>query len=125
MTQMIGETGALAPDSFVVYWRQRQTQGRARSMRLSQQARADAARIAALLRRDFGVKRVVLFGSLASGRFQPDSDIDLAVEGLAAAAFFPALAQASRLSEFPIDLKPIEDLTPHFRMRVLTTGEDI
>jgi predicted nucleotidyltransferase len=67
----------------------------------------------------------VLFGSLASGRFQPDSDIDLAVAGLTAAAFFPALAQASRLSEFPIDLKPIEDLTPPFRMRVLMTGADI
>lgn len=39
MTQMVGETGALAPDAFVVYWRQRQTQGRARSMRLSQHAR--------------------------------------------------------------------------------------
>ena len=125
MTQMVGETGALAPDPYVVYWRRRQTQGRERSLRLSQQARADAARIAALLRRDFSVKRVVLFGSLASGRFRPDSDIDLAVEGLAAAAFFPALAQASKLSEFPIDLKPIEDLTPHFRMRVLMTGEDI
>jgi len=80
---------------------------------------------AALLRRDFGVTRVVLFGSLARGRFRPDSDIDLAVEGLAAAAFFPALAQASQLSEFPLDLKPIEDLAPHFRMRVLLTGEDI
>jgi len=97
MAQTAGETGALAPDAYVAYWRQR----------------------------DFGVTRVVLFGSLVSGRFLPDSDIDLAVEGLAAAAFFPALAQASRLSEFPLDLKPIDDLAPHFRMRVLLTGEDI
>jgi predicted nucleotidyltransferase len=125
MAQTAGETGALAPDAYVAYWRQRQAQGRARSLRLSQQARADAARIATLLRRDFGVTRVVLFGSLVSGCFLPDSDIDLAVEGLAAAAFFPALAQASRLSEFPLDLKPIDDLAPHFRMRVLLTGEDI
>ena len=125
MAQMAGEPSAFTPDPYVVYWRQRQVQGRARSLRLSHQARADAARIAALLRRDFGVTRVVLFGSLARGRFRPDSDIDLAAEGLAAAAFFPALAQASQLTEFPLDLKPIEDLAPHFRMRVLLTGEDI
>jgi len=67
----------------------------------------------------------VLFGSLASGRFRPDSDIDLAVEGLAAASFFRALAQASRLSLFPLDLKPLEDLAPHFKARVRQTGEEI
>lgn len=119
--------GATPPssESYVAYWRRRQAHGRALSLRLAGQARADAARIAALLRRDFGVTRVVLFGSLASGRFRPDSDIDLAVEGLAAASFFRALAQASRLSLFPLDLKPLEDLAPHFKARVLQTGEEI
>jgi len=50
MPHVTGETGALAPDPYVLYWRQRQAQSRARSLRLSQQARGNAAQIAALLR---------------------------------------------------------------------------
>jgi predicted nucleotidyltransferase len=42
-------------------------------------AKAAAARIAERL----DVTRIYLFGSLARGGFRPDSDIDLAVEGLA------------------------------------------
>ncbi len=113
----------LAP--YVDYWRRRQARERIRNQRLAQQARADAVRIAAMLRRDFGVTRVVLFGSLRRGRFLPGSDIDLAVAGLAPRLFFRALAQAGTLSEFPVDLKPLEDLDPHFRDRVLATGEEI
>jgi len=118
-------TTSLSAEPYVAYWRQRQVTGRASSLRLAQQARADARWVAAVLRRDFGATRVLLFGSLARGRFVPDSDIDLAVAGLPAAVFFPALAQASKLSEFPIDLKPLEDLEPYFRERVLATGEEI
>lgn len=118
-------TTALSAEPYVAYWRRRQATGRARSLRLAQQARADTRLVAAMLRRDFGATRVLLFGSLARGRFLPDSDIDLAVAGLPAAAFFPALAQASKLSEFPIDLKPLEDLETYFRDRVLATGEEI
>jgi len=115
----------LSPDPYVTYWRRRQAQARSLSLRLAEQARGDALRIAAMLRRDFGATRVVLFGSLARGRFRPDSDIDLAVAGLPAAAFFAALARAASLSEFPVDLKPLEDLDAHFRARVLATGEEI
>jgi predicted nucleotidyltransferase len=122
---MSEESRALTPDPYVAYWRQRQAEGRARSRRLGQRARTDAARIAAMLRRDFGVTRVVLFGSLARDRFLPDSDIDLAVAGLPAPVFFSALAQASKLSEFPVDLKPLEDLDLHFKTRVLATGEEV
>jgi predicted nucleotidyltransferase len=118
-------TTSLATEPYVAYWRRRQVEGRARSLRLAQEARGDAARIAAMLRRDFGVTHVLLFGSLARGRFLPDSDIDLAVAGLPVTAFFTALAQAAKLSEFPVDLKPMEDLDVHFRDRVLATGEEI
>ncbi len=118
-------TTFLPRDPHVAYWRRRQVEGRARSLRLAQQACGDAAQIAAMLRRDFGVTQVVLFGSLAQGRFLPDSDIDLAVAGLPAAAFFAALAQASKLSEFPVDLKPMEALDPYFKARALASGEEI
>ncbi len=111
--------------SYVTYWRRRQAWEHRHSLHLARQARRAALRIAAMLRRDFGVTQVVLFGSLVRGRFQPDSDIDLAVAGLRATDFFAALAQAAKLSEFSIDLKPLEDLDLYFRERVLATGEEI
>ncbi|MDW8319303.1 MAG: nucleotidyltransferase domain-containing protein [Anaerolineae bacterium] len=116
---------AASSDPYVAYWKQRQARERVRSQRLAEEARRDAERIAAMLRRDFGVTRVVLYGSLVRGRFRPDSDIDLAVAGLPAELFFAALAQASTLSRFPVDLKPLEALDDHFRARVLAAGEEL
>lgn len=96
-----------------------------RSARLAAQARADAEQIAAMLRSRFGAQRVLLFGSLVQGRFDATSDLDLAVADLSPDDFFPAVAQAGKLSDFPIDLKPLEALAPHFLEEVLRTGVDI
>jgi len=46
---------------------------------------------AIILKRRFAVRRVVLFGSLAHASwFMPDSDVDLAVEGLASEDYWQA-----------------------------------
>lgn len=89
------------------------------------QARHDAVQIAAMLRRDFGATRVLLFGSLVKGRFNARSDIDLAVADLPPNLLFLAIAQAGKLSEFPIDLKPLEALSEHFLRRIMESGEEI
>lgn len=112
-------------EPYLAYWRQRQTLERSRCGRGAVRARADAACIAAMLRREFGATRVLLFGSLAQNRFLLDSDIDLAVAGLPASTFFSALARANQLSDFPVDLKPLESLNLHFKSRVLATGKEI
>lgn len=117
--------GLSSVEPYLTYWRRRQAAEHSRNLRLADQARADALRIADMLREEFGVTRVLLFGSLASDRFLPDSDIDLAVAGLPASAFFSALAQAGKFSDFPVDLKPLEALDSHFRDRVLENGEDL
>lgn len=123
---MVDQSSAATPvDPYVAYWRVRQARQAAHNQRLSEQAHRDALAIAAMLRQEFCVTRVILFGSLAKGRFLPDSDIDLAIEGAPAATFFSALAQANKLSEFPVDLKPLEVLEPHFKARILATGEEI
>ncbi len=107
------------------YWRQRREREREHCRRLAEEAWSAARAIAAALRRDFGATRVLVFGSLVRGQFLPDSDIDLAVEGVAPADFFPALAQAGKLTRFPVDLKPLEDLESHFKARVLETGVEV
>lgn len=116
---------SLANDHFVTYWRRRQNEEQARNEELASQARADLRRIVATLREQFGAGRVILFGSLVRQRFLPDSDIDLAVEGLTKADFFAVLAHVNELSRFWVDVKPLEDLDPYFRQRVLETGVEL
>lgn len=74
---------------------------------------------------DFGVTRILLFGSLAKGKFNAGSDIDLAVADLPPDLLFLAIARAGKLSEFPIDLKPLDALSEHFLRRIMESGEEI
>lgn len=115
----------LPVEPYLAYWRHRQAMQQARNARLADQAQNDVRQIAEMLRRRFGATQVVLFGSLAKGRFESTSDLDLAVAGLAAADFFHAVAQASTMTDFPVDLKPLEALAPHFLTEVLTTGVEV
>lgn len=73
--------------------------------------------------KQYGVRRVILFGSLARDRFAEESDIDLAVEGLLPSGYFEVLAQVNRMAAHWVDLKLWEDLDLHFQARVLDTGE--
>jgi len=58
-----------------------------------------------VLRTRFGARRVVLFGSLAHAAwFTPDSDVDLAVEGLEGDTYW----QAWRLLEELIAVRPVD-----------------
>jgi len=110
-------------DQYVAHWKRRRAARLAANRRLAAKARADLSRVVNVLTRCYPIQRVILFGSLARGRFAPGSDIDLAVEGLPPGDFFTALAEANRLTRFWVDLKPLEELQPHFRERVLATGE--
>ncbi len=110
---------------YVAYWRRSQQQQAAYHARLAQQARIAATGMADHLRQQYGVKRIILFGSLVRGDFAAGSDIDLAVEGLLKADFFRALGELNAMTHFWVDLKPLEDLEPRFRERVLSTGKEI
>jgi predicted nucleotidyltransferase len=61
--------------------------------------------VAAELKRRFGVKRVILFGSVANADwFASDSDVDMAVEGLSPANYW----EAWRLAEEIINNRPVD-----------------
>lgn len=66
--------------------------------------------VAAELKRHFGVKRVILFGSVAKADwFASDSDVDLAVEGLSSANYWEAWRLAEEIiSNRPVDLIDME-----------------
>ena len=90
------------------------------------EALSDAGRIARLLRRH-GAHRVVGIGSVFAPdrRFTPRSDIDLAVEGLPPDRFFRVSARACALTDFPLDLIPIETASAMFRRIVREEGVEL
>ena len=77
-------------------------------------ARLVAERAAALLKEQYSVKRVLLFGSLVHPvRFHIHSDIDLAAWGLPERDYYRAVGQLQAIdAEFAIDLIRVEEAPP-------------
>ncbi len=74
---------------------------------------------AEILKKQFGVKRVVLFGSmLESENLSPYSDIDLAVWGLSPNALFRAGATIEKGHDFKIDLVEAEKAKPYIKQAI-------
>lgn len=82
----------------------------------------DLQKAVEILINNYSAKRIILFGSLTTGKIRASSDIDLIVEGLGD-QFLKALAHCMRECNTNIDIKPLEDLTPKFKNAVLEKGE--
>jgi uncharacterized protein len=116
----------MVEQKYIDYWRDRQMQQQLNSAALAQQAWSDVEKVAELLRAKFGATRVIVFGSLVRGdRFDAESDVDMAVEGIPPGDYFTAMAEVNEVSHQWIDLKPLESLEPHFLQKVLTMGKII
>ena len=103
---------------YIEGWRRREAAEERRSEARATDARARLPQIVALLVAEFGARRVILFGSLAEGRFGAASDIDLAVEGLRG-DWFAAWSAAERLLPgFRLDLVPLEAARPILRAAI-------
>ena len=62
-----------------------------------------------VLVREFGVRKVLLFGSLLRGRAHLESDIDLAVQGLVPEQYFAALTRCTEVAGRNVDLVLLEE----------------
>ena len=82
---------------------------------------------AGLLKSRFGVRRVVLFGSLADEVwFRADSDVDLAVEGLSAEDYWDAWRLVEDvIRERPVDLIEIEGAGEALRQMIERYGIEL
>jgi predicted nucleotidyltransferase len=67
--------------------------------------------IAVSVLKENGAKEVYLFGSLADGSASAGSDIDLAVTGIPAAAFFEVYSRSSRALSHAMDLVDLDHET--------------
>ena len=117
------DKNASKSNCYLTYWKKKQVETENFYRRLESEAKNELDNIASLLVDKYGVSRILLFGSLKTGGFTENSDIDLAVEGINAEDFFAALAEVNRLSRFVVDLKPLEDLEPYFRSRIHMEGK--
>lgn len=79
------------------------------------------------LKAQFGVRRVILFGSLAQpNSFISNSDVDLAVEGLSPDDFWDAWRLVeSIIQERPVDLVEIETATVSLRNVIFKQGMEL
>ena len=78
--------------------------------------------------KNFGVKRMALFGSYARGEQKPDSDVDILVEfepdrvvGLLRLAEMEL--ELSEIMKRKVDLRTPAELSRYFREEVLNTSE--
>lgn len=101
------------------YWETIEIEEKAKGEKLRQEAIEVAKQLKDILVTEFKVKRVVLFGSVIEiDGFNSQSDIDLAVEGLAKRFYFQALGRLMRQSQFAVDLKPIEEVRELLRKKI-------
>jgi len=107
--------------------RRRDQQARRVQERMHRDGRAAAQRAATLLRTEFDVDRVVLFGSVARGAYLgPRSDVDVAVEGLPAGLHAQAVDRVQGVAgRARIDLVRIEQCSASLRKAIETTGMEL
>ena len=82
---------------------------------------------AAVLKTRFGARRVVLFGSLAHAAwFTPDSDVDLAVEGLTAQDYWQAWRLLEEMiSDRSVDLVDVDTAGESLRQAIERYGVEL
>ena len=83
--------------------------------------------VAVSLKTRFGVRRVILFGSLAHGAwFSPDSDVDVAVEGLQGNAYWEAWRLLEEMiDDWSVDLVELETARTSLRQAIQRHGVEL
>jgi len=111
-------------DHYRAFWRKRGRLEPTREMLAAAEAAGrEAQRLSQMLAAEFGARRVYLFGSFAWGpETHPDSDLDLAVEGLPRGQLVFAHARLSSVSRYAVDLVLLERLPELLRNRIVKSG---
>ena len=110
---------------YITAWNKRDKQEQAEWLARAAQAEQAALSCAKLLADEYRVRRVWLIGSLLHPKsFRQGSDIDLAVEGLAAREYFSALSKLYQIlpEGLKLDLITIETAQPSLRKHIQTAG---
>ncbi len=107
--------------------RRRAIEERRRLALRHEHAWAVASQAAALLRAEYGVDRVAVFGSLVQSElFHRGSDIDLAVWGMDERHYYRAVGRLLALDpDFEVDLIMVEEAPVSLRDTIQKEGKDL
>ena len=84
--------------------------------------REDIEKATAILKNN-GCTEIYIFGSVANGRFDENSDIDIAVRGLKDELYFRALGELGMKLSHEIDLLDLDDEQDRFAQFILKNKE--
>ena len=84
--------------------------------------RADIEKATEILKK-YGCSEIYIFGSIVNGRFDENSDIDIAVRGLEPKIYFKVLAEIERFVFCEIDLIDLDDEKDRFAQFILKEEE--
>lgn len=102
--------------SYIATARRRQQQQQTHLQQRREQGLALAHQAASILRQEFGVSRVVLFGSILSPvAFHETSDLDIVVWDLSPDDYLRAVVRLMELPDFSIDLVEAETAQEHLQ----------
>jgi uncharacterized protein len=110
-----------------ISWLQRSASRSNSDEKLCEYAWEVARKAAKMLRERYGVSRIRVFGSLAhEGNFYPDSDIDLAVEGLKPVDYWEALTSVLFLDKkIPVEIVDLSTCSSQIRDVVEREGIEV
>ena len=72
--------------------------------------------------KEHGAKEVYVFGSIANGKFNENSDIDIAIKGISEEEFYKVASVLMFELENEIDLIDLDDKEDRFSQMILKTG---
>ncbi len=86
------------------------------------QVTQELEKILAVLKQ-YGARRVILYGSFARGDFRENSDFDLCVDGLSNKDFFVAVTDCLMIAKRPVSLADLKNVHGYLRERILSEGK--
>lgn len=103
-------------------WREREAARAAKLSQLRAELLERSKRAACLLRTEFDVDAVYLFGSVVRPSFSDSSDVDIAVAGLKPTDYLQAWRLVSDCLEWELDLILVEEAKPTLKRHILEEG---
>ncbi|MCX7726831.1 MAG: nucleotidyltransferase domain-containing protein [Chitinispirillaceae bacterium] len=105
--------------------KRRFTEERKQRLSLYKKATSDCKEIIEMIIKEFNPKRIYIWGSLLdSEKFDQNSDIDIAIEGLKNPKdWFDIVGKAMKITLFPLDIIELENIDPIDRSYILSRGK--
>lgn len=113
-------------EKYVSGWKKRKENKDVNLEKKHKAALEKASRIADMLKDKYDVKKVVLFGSTATGKLWTHSDIDIAVFGLDEDKYLDIVWEASQLAlPFSVDILLAEKTSELLQQKIQREGIEI